>query len=176
MEEFETAVKNRFRIKDQGPINGREFLGIEVDYNQTRGIVNLHCDKYIRSSLSRLGISHLTPAPTPIRSLRDFSQSAAPIDGTTVEKLDFSSTTLRQIASIMNYAVAICRPDLAAIASTLSSTKWDEITSYDKYIGLTFPSLPLRATQEPFQARNTVQPLTLRLRREGPCLTLLRRQ
>ena len=129
-------MENRFRIKDQGPINGREFLGMEVDQNQTRGIVHLYCDKYIRSSLSRLGLSHLTPAPPPIRSLRDFSQSFAPIDGSTVEKLDFSSTTLRQIAGILNYAVTIYRSDLAVIASTLSSTKWDEIMSYGKHIGL----------------------------------------
>ena len=44
---------------------------------------------------------------------------------------------------MLNYAVTICRPDLAVIASTLSSAKWDEITSYDRYIGLR--SLPTSA-------------------------------
>jgi hypothetical protein len=131
--EFIDAVKARFKIKDQGPIHGREFLGIEVDHDQPKGIVHLHCDRYLTTALARLEVSNLHPAPTPIRSIKEFDHQVPKSSETKHESL--TSDKLRQIAGVLNYAVTVCRPDLSVAASVLSSTKWESITSYDQYVG-----------------------------------------
>ena len=116
--EFKDAVKARFKIKDQGPIHGREFLGIEIDHDQPNGIVHLHCDRYLTSALGRLEVSNLHPAPTPIRSLKEFNHQVPASTETKHEAL--TSDKLRQIAGVLNYAVTTCRPDLCICRSICS--------------------------------------------------------
>ena len=130
LDTFKSAVKNRFQVKDQGPINGKTFLGLEVDHDQAQGVINLHCDSFIRRSLATLDIdpSTIYPASTPL--------SKAGVTGSPpAAQVPLSQNQLRQLSGILTYATVTCRPDLAVAASKLSSTTWTDIKVDDLTAG-----------------------------------------
>ena len=164
---FKDAVKARFKVKDQGPIHGREFLGIEVDHDQPRGIVSLYCDRFLQDTLAKLGIKigDLYPASTPIAPS---DKTIPPQPASTMENPP--SWDLRKLSGCLTYATSICRPDLAVSASLMSSTDWNNITTQNvehgdrslRYIVGTlqkYPKLGLRYNRDVFD--NDQDALTL---------------
>jgi len=123
--DFKKKMKEKFSIKELGPLHNQEFLGSQIDYHQEDGILTVHCDRYIKESLEALGIdfSRSRPVSTPIVKL----DSSSPI----IPENQLPPWNLRSLSGILTYATTTCRPDIAVAASLLSATKWEAITYQD---------------------------------------------
>jgi histone deacetylase 1/2 len=90
-----------FALKDLGALH--YFLGIEVK-KTTNGLL-LTQEKYANDLISRVGMSHCTPCPTPLSS----SEKLSLVDGTPLGPED--STKYRSIVGGLQY-LTLTRPDI----------------------------------------------------------------
>ena len=63
IEEFKTKINSKFQVRH---INGSEFLGLQVEYDRTKGVARVKQAKYIDKILRRFGYTECKPAQTPM--------------------------------------------------------------------------------------------------------------
>ena len=121
LDEFKTSISARFSLKDQGTIDGREFTGCMVKYDQAAGIAQLSCDRSVRKLLEAVkyegSYAHTTPTT---KQNRDSTPSDSPL-----------CSLFGTIVGHANWISVLCRPDIALASSMLSSANWNLPTFAD---------------------------------------------
>ena len=116
MTPFKAAIMKQYKLRDQGCIHGREYLGLLVHYNREEGWAHLSCDRAITAMLEQHGLAQIRPRSTPAlkRSVSDHSLAS---ESVSLHKIDMPS-----FIGSCTYFASACRPDIATKVSELSST------------------------------------------------------
>jgi hypothetical protein len=115
MEPFKSAISKQYKLRDQGCIHGREYLGLMVHYNREEGWAHLSCDRAISAMLEQHGLAQIRPRSTPAIK-RTITNDSPASECVLSHKVDMPS-----FIGGCNYFVSVCRPDCATAVSILSS-------------------------------------------------------
>jgi hypothetical protein len=115
MTSFKTAIMKQYKLRDQGDINGREYLGLLIHYNREIGWAHISCDRAITNMLEQHGLGQIQPKTTPAlkRSIRDDTLAS---ESSSTHNIDMPA-----FLGGCNYIATACRPDVATIVSIMSS-------------------------------------------------------
>ena len=116
MMSFKGEIMGQYKLRDQGDINGREYLGLMVHYNRVEGWAHLSCDRAITAMLKQHGLAQIRPRTTPALK-RTVSDDTPASECSSLHNLDMPA-----FLGSCNYLATACRPDVATIVSVLSST------------------------------------------------------
>ena len=122
LSKFKEATTARFKFKDQGELNEREFTGCFVVYNREDGCVSLSCDRSVQNLLRVADFENCNPHLTPIskQELRDYTLDTSPL-----------AKIFGSISGHANWMSVLCRPDIALASSLLATYNWQEPTVGD---------------------------------------------
>jgi hypothetical protein len=115
MTPFKSAIMSEYKLRDQGDIHGREYLGLMVHYNRIEGWAHLSCDRAIAAMLKQHGLSEIRPRTTPALK-KSINNDTPASEHATLHNLDMAS-----FIGGCNYFASACRPDIATKVSILSS-------------------------------------------------------
>ena len=129
-------LMREFSMKDQGIL--RNFLGLQIDYDRSKGILKIHQSSYIQKILKRFNFENANPSFTPMETKLKLSKS------------DFSLKPLhtkqpvRELIGCLMYLMLGTRPDIAFALNffsryqdTPSSTLWNYLTRILRYLKAT---------------------------------------
>mmetsp|Transcript_13317 Transcript_13317/g.40284 ORF Transcript_13317/g.40284 Transcript_13317/m.40284 type:complete len:351 (-) Transcript_13317:295-1347(-) len=117
IEAFKAHLALHFEFKDPGPLTGREFLGIHVDYDPATG-AHLSSDRYIREMLLKydMGDSSRAQVLTPSAKLEKLPNLApASSDEST------RTVPVPEIVGAVNWLAITVRPELTTATSMVAS-------------------------------------------------------
>ena len=109
IDKMKTLLKNRYRMKDLGPISG--FLGIQ--FSQTEGGITMEQSVYLQNVLEKFEMQNCKPRGTPCEMNPSASNPSQAYEHQSPRKY-------REIIGSLIYAMACTRPDLCWIVTKLS--------------------------------------------------------
>jgi hypothetical protein len=109
IDKIKTLLKNKYRMKDLGPISG--FLGIQ--FFQSEDGITMDQSLYLKNVLERFGMENCKPRGTPCELNPSASNPSQAYENQ-------SPRRYREIVGSLIYAMACTRPDLCWIVTKLS--------------------------------------------------------
>jgi hypothetical protein len=138
MEKQKREIGKVFKIKDLGPIS--RLLGLAIDYDREKGVLQLSQGQYIQQSLERYGFNDGRTHPTPLSSGSKLTKADCPQTTTDVEAM--KAFPYQSLIGTLMYAMLGTRPDIAFAVGTLSKYSsnpgrkhWNEAAHILRYLG-----------------------------------------
>jgi len=138
MEKQKKEIGKVFKIKDLGPIS--RLLGLAIDYDRKKGILQLSQAQYIQQSLERYGFNDGHTHPTPLSSGIKLTKADCP---QTTDEIDaMKAYPYQSLIGTLMYAMLGTRPDVAFAVGALSKYSsnpgikhWNEAVHVLRYLG-----------------------------------------
>ena len=120
--EFKKSISARFSMKDLGELNGREFTGAYIEYDQIEGVLKMSCDRSVKKLLETFEFTKCHPHNTPLakHTERDLTPASCSI-----------AKNFAVLSGHANWLSILCRFDIAVASSFLASCKWEAPTVAD---------------------------------------------
>ena len=114
MESTKNLLKNKFHMKDLGPIS--YFLGIQFNQDPTTFTIDMCQEHYLKGVLARFNMADCRPKSTPCEvKLQAYENND------NEEDTEGDTRRYREIVGSLVYAMTCSRPDLSWIVTKLSS-------------------------------------------------------
>ncbi|RXW14669.1 hypothetical protein EST38_g11187, partial [Candolleomyces aberdarensis] len=112
MNKVKAMLSSRFKMKDLG--EAKFILGMAIHRDRRNGEIRLSQRNYIANVLERTGMSHCSPAPTPIPTSAKATEDD-PVDNTILHSITIEGreVSYKSVVGSLMYAMLATRPDLA---------------------------------------------------------------
>ena len=138
MEKQKKEIGKIFKIKDLGPIS--HLLGLAIDYDHEKGVLQLSQGQYIQQSLERYSFDNGRTHPTPLSSGSKLTKADCPQTAADIEAM--KALPYQSLIGTLMYAMLGTRPDIAFAVGTLSKYSsnpgrkhWNEAVHVLGYLG-----------------------------------------
>ena len=111
MAEFKAAIETRFRVRH---LDGTEFLGLSIEYDRSKGVLEIGQAKYVEKVLKRFGFWECKARPTPMAANRRLER----LDGECKDQQ--LQTRYRQMVGSLMFLATSTRVDIAYAVKELS--------------------------------------------------------